>query len=169
MEETLWWGLTPRSSTVAAEDMEFGLALQSSRKAGADNPGSFHHGFDRETRDLLPRIKTCPLKRDHFKRKIAFQPIIFWGGYVSFRGLNFAESVCSSRWEMTSSLFTPWQLCVFIEFQVYEQDVNGLRKARDKDGQREKCWDSARDYNQVDIVPELWIILHLFSILLYFI
>ena len=106
MEETLWWGLTPRSSTVAAEDMEFGLALQSSRKAGADNPGSFHHGFDRETRDLLPRIKTCPLKRDHFKRKIAFQPIIFWGGYVSFRGLNFAESVCSSRWEMTSSLFT---------------------------------------------------------------
>jgi len=71
------------------------------------------------------------------------------------------------KWPALSSL--PWQLCAFIEFQVYEQDVNGLRKARDKDGQREKCWDAARDYNQVAIVPELWIILHLFSILLYFI
>ena len=163
MEETLWWGLTPRSSTVAAEDMEFGLALQSSRKAGADNPGSFHHVFDRETRDLLPRIKTCPLKRDHFKRKIAFQPIIFWGGYLSFRGLNFAESVMQQPLGNDQlSLKKPWQLCAFIEFQVYEQDVNGLRKARDKDGQREKCWGAAcdyNDYNQVAIVPELWIIL----------
>ena len=35
-----------------------------------------------------PKEITCHLKRDHFKRKVVFQPLFFLG-YVSFRGSNF--------------------------------------------------------------------------------
>ena len=33
------------------------------------------------------KMNECPLKRDHFKRKVVLQPL-FFRGYVSFRGSN---------------------------------------------------------------------------------
>ncbi len=46
-----------------------------------------HHTITSWLWKYTPRKRTCPLKRDYFKRKYIFQPLIF-RGHVSFPGVN---------------------------------------------------------------------------------